>query len=174
MAAEGRLIVLAGLPGTGKSTLARGLGDRTGARVLSKDAIREALFAGRIEYSREQDDFCVEVMLQTAAGVRGRDPGAVVILDGRTFSRRYQLARVREFAGAAGVRVDVLLCECPEEVALARLAAQTDHPARDRDAALYWRVRGAWEGIEGGHRVIGTAAAPDECLDEALRALSLS
>lgn len=61
------IIVMAGLPGTGKSTLARLLSQRLSAVVLDKDSVRAALFSSSdIEYSDAQDDFVVGVMLQVA------------------------------------------------------------------------------------------------------------
>ena len=68
---------MAGLPGSGKTTIARELAGQTGGVVLSKDVIRAALFPPEdIEYSNEQDDFCMEVMLDTteqSARIRTRD-----------------------------------------------------------------------------------------------------
>ena len=54
------IVLMAGLPGTGKSTLARELAARTSGRVLSKDEIRHAIFLPEeIEFSSAQDDFCL-------------------------------------------------------------------------------------------------------------------
>lgn len=39
------IVIMAGLPGTGKTTLARELAVRVGGRVLSKDEIRHTLFS---------------------------------------------------------------------------------------------------------------------------------
>jgi hypothetical protein len=89
------IVLMAGLPGTGKTTLARELAARVGGRLLSKDEIRHALFsADEIEYSSQQDDFCQQVMLGTAAHLLQRDPNRIVFLDGRPFSRRYQIDNV--------------------------------------------------------------------------------
>ena len=83
------IVLMAGLPGTGKSTLARELAARVGASVIGKDEIRHALFSARdLEYSTEQDDFVMGIMLQAAAWILRKDPGRIVILDGRRFSRR--------------------------------------------------------------------------------------
>ena len=61
------IVLMAGLPGTGKTTLARELARRTQGALLSKDEIRAALFSPEdIEYSVKQDDFVMEIMLEAA------------------------------------------------------------------------------------------------------------
>ena len=67
-------VLMAGLPGTGKSTLARELAARMSGRVLSKDEIRHAIFVPEeIEFSSAQDDFCLRVMLETAGYLLSRN-----------------------------------------------------------------------------------------------------
>ncbi len=169
------LVLMAGLPGTGKSTIARALSARLGAVVLDKDRIRAALFPpDRIEYSTPQDDFCQRVMLQTAEYLLAQDRSQFVFLDGRPFSRRYQREQVVECARGLSTPWAILECTCREATALARLerdAIEGVHPARNRDADLYRRVRAAFEPIEEPRLLIDTDQPLQDCVGQALRYL---
>ena len=167
------LIAMAGLPGTGKSAMARGLAEAVGAAVLDKDPIRAALFApADIEHSTAQDDFCVGIMLQAAGYLWERDPGRAMILDGRPFSKRSQRAEVARFASTRAVRFVLIECVCPAHVARERIdrdARTGSHLARNRDASLYLRLRASFEPIEEAHLVVDTTADYDACLQLCLR-----
>ena len=107
------LILMAGLPGTGKSTLSRALAAELGGTVIDKDQVRASLFSPPdIEYSTEQDDFCMAVMLKVAGYLFRKDPARIVFLDGRTFSQTYQLKRATGFAEAIGQPWRILECTC--------------------------------------------------------------
>jgi len=156
------LVVMAGLPGTGKSTLARAVAERTGGFVLDKDPMRAALFpAALIEYSREQDDFVLRVMLKVAGWIIRRDGSSVVILDGRPFSKKYQLDQVIAFAEWIKTPWKIIECTCPEEIVRGRLE-QAQHPAQDRDFNLYLRVRAEWEEIARPKLLLDTCLPTDQ------------
>jgi len=163
---------MAGLPGTGKSTLAKALAAQLSGTVLNKDTIRHAIFEPRdVEYSTEQDDFCMEVMLQSAEYLFRRDPTRHVFLDGRTFSRRCQIDRVIEFATRLNQGWRILECVCSDESARARLAQAIAHPAGNRDFDLYVEVKRRFEAITLPKTVLDTDIAIEICVLSALTAL---
>lgn len=167
------IILMAGLPGTGKSTLARALSEKTAGCVLNKDQIRAALFTPNdIEYSTAQDDFCMEVMLQSAGFLLQKNPERRVFLDGRTFSRRYQIDRVLAVAAERKQPWIILECVCREESARRRLALDAEHPARNRDFALYLEVKAHFEEIQLRKTVIDTDQPIEDCVRLALRSLA--
>ena len=163
---------MAGLPGTGKSTLARELARQIRGRVLSKDEFRHAIFQpGEIEYSSRQDDFCLQLMLQTASYLLSRDPKKVVFLDGRPFSRRYQIENVLAFSETLHQPSRILECVCPEAIVRQRLekdAVAGEHPAGNRDFALYLDVKARFEAITFPKLVIDTSQDLGECVRQAL------
>jgi len=166
---------MAGLPGTGKSTLARELAARTSGRVLNKDEIRHAIFLPEeIEYSTRQDDCCLQVMLETGRYLLARNPARAIFLDGRPFSRRYQIDNVIAAADSLQQPWHILECVCSEETARHRLAGDLNgggHPAGNRDFQLYLEVKARFEAIVHPKIVIDTERPLEICVQQALVAL---
>src|SRR6266849_9499488 len=165
------IVIMAGLPGTGKSALCRALAKQVGGAVLDKDIIRAALFPPeRIEYSAAQDDFCQSVMLQAAGYLLARDAHAVIFFNGRTFSRRYQIDAVIESAQKFGSTFRTIECTCSEETARQRLdrdQAAGQHPAANRTFELYRRLKATFEPIPDPKLVVDTDQPLDECVARA-------
>jgi predicted kinase len=156
---------MAGLPGTGKSTIARVLASETGGIVLDKDRIRAALFPEHwIEYSQRQDDFCVEMLLQAAAYLltAPRVP-PFIFIDGRVFAFRHQIKRIIDWAIDAGCRLKIIHAVCSDETAHERLRAG-DHVATNRTYDLYLEIKARFEPIEQPKLTLDT----DESLESSV------
>jgi adenylylsulfate kinase len=142
--------------------------------VLNKDAIRHAIFSvEEIEYSSRQDDFCFEVMLETAGYLLQRQPARFIFLDGRPFSRRYQVNNVVVVAASLHQPWRILECVCSDETAKRRLEqdAAGAHQAGNRDYQLYLKVKSRYEVITPPKTVIDTDSPLEVCIERGWDAL---
>jgi hypothetical protein len=123
------VLIVRGLSGTGKSTLARALSHSLGLDHLQTDAIRRELFGespadlgfGQGIYSDENRMVVYDAMLDQTRHLL--DCGLSVILDG-TFLSTLLRARVALMARHYGVVPLVIHCRCPREVARARISSR--------------------------------------------------
>jgi len=152
---------MAGLPGTGKSSLATMLAERLGGVVLNKDAVRAALFPGpALDYSREQDDLTLEA-IYAAARIITCTRCLPVILDGRTYSKAYQVRALFNAADPLGFAPHVVECVASDEVVKVRLErdlANGSHPAKNRTFEMFLNVKGTAEPLDVPRLVLDTSS----------------
>jgi predicted kinase len=163
--------MLAGLPATGKSTLARQLSAHLErCAVLDKDRVRAALFPGPMtDYTADQDALCFRAMIEAATYMTSRSLARFIIFDGRTFSKQTQIDEVISAAEAAGAGWRILHLTCSDEAAEKRLRTpDPSHPAANRDTTLYYRVKAAFEPIEHEKLDLDTTDGIDSILPQAL------
>jgi len=163
------VVVLVGLPGAGKSTLARALAERLpAARVIDKDRVRDALF-GPCDYTSAERDVTFSAMLDAARYHLGR--GRVVLFDGLTFARRTEVAAAEAMAADSGAFAAVIVCDVPVSVAVQRCEEDTAagaHPAANRDGDLVRRVASEMEEPAGAYLTLTTTRPVDELVGPAL------
>ena len=124
-------VVLNGIPGSGKSTIARPLADELGVPLIAKDTIKEAFVDayGAVDgdESKRIGGACVAVMHAIAQGMSG------ALLEG-PFRRGVGEEELSRYGRGRMVQV---FCRCPLEVAVERCeqrAARGErHPAHVRD-----------------------------------------
>jgi predicted kinase len=169
-------VLFAGLPGTGKTTLAVALARRFNAAVLDKDRVRAALFPGELtDYTAAQAQLCVRAMLEAAAYMTERHQVNYVFVDGRTFSRQADVEEVLAAAKHAGAGWRILHVICADTVAEERLAHNDPtHPARNRGPALYQQIKQRYEPLLQPHLTVDTTFGFDGQLEAVAAYLRVS
>lgn len=140
---QAHLILITGLPGTGKSTLARMLASRYRLPLICKDTIKEPLLdvigARDRADSRRLSDASFAVMFALAGECLRT--GTDLILEGNFRAGEHEPA-VRAIAAAQALTsapLAQILCRAAEPVRVARLQARATDPSRHaghRDAAM--------------------------------------
>ncbi|MGI5132839.1 AAA family ATPase [Pseudonocardia sp. CA-107938] len=171
-----RLVLVGGLPGTGKTTVAGGLADARGAVVISSDRIRKeaagldpvtpagAGFAGGI-YTRDRTEQLYANLLHRAELLLGR--GESVVLDASWIAARHRVAAAAVSA-RTGSEFVPLRCCASADVAARRIADRgpTASDATPAIAAAMAAVADPWPQAV----VVDTSGVPATALAQALRA----
>jgi predicted kinase len=171
------LIVMAGLPGTGKSTLATRLAEATGGIVLSKDVVRAALFpAPVLDYTAAQDEIAMSAVFAATMHILKAHPTLPVFIDGRTFSKLGQLDAPVAVAAELGLPLRVIECLCADEVARARIEADHaagSHLAGNRTPELYVRAKASAVPLTVPRLTLDTGVLSlEECVKRAIEYLA--
>ena len=176
------LILTAGLMGTGKSVLARGLAPRLGAAVIRTDLIRKELLAinpdehrhdpfGQGIYSGEITRLTYDRVLEIAGEEIRKGRSAII---DASYKRREERILAAERAKEWGGDFFLVECFCPEAVVRQRLdarqAAGTD--PSDGRWEIFLAQKADFDPITelpaASHIVVDTSADPDASLEAAV------
>jgi aminoglycoside phosphotransferase family enzyme/predicted kinase len=172
------LVLVGGLPGTGKSELARGLAGRAGFHVLRSDVVRKELAGGDASGRLPESHYSAEWNERTYARClrRAREylfEGERVVVDATFREERYRQAFLRA-AVRWGVPAALLLCKATPETVRKRLEARHGD-ASDADWAVYQRAAASWEEMTPDTRrlshAVSTEGTPEAAQARALEAL---
>lgn len=170
------LVLVAGLPGTGKSSVARGLEADAGFRVIRSDVVRKELAhatapAGGALYTPQWNERTYAECLRQAEQLLLE--GGRVLVDANFREERQRAA----FLGAAvrlGVPGCLLVCRAEPETVRQRLEARRGDVS-DADWPVYLRLAREWEepgaSTKRVSRVISTEETPERVQARAADAL---
>lgn len=165
------VVAVMGLPGAGKSVVARAIEDQMQLRRVCRDQIRAAMFP-RCNYSFIEKRAAYKgVLLALEINCMLR-VGSVI--DGMTFSRQRELVRVAEVAARHGVDTIPLLVSCPPDLARERVARDIElnrHIAADRNPETVNDVLARWEAPPEGTLVIDATLPAAQMCRAALAAI---
>ena len=166
------LVMLSGLPGTGKSFFCLKLRQRLPAAIVESDAVRNALFAGPTFSPRESGhvfDVC-HILME-----RLLHRGIPVIMDATNLMERHR-EQVYHIAERCGTALFIVRLDASSEVVRQRLERRAQqHDSQDpslADWAVYCRMRYAWEPIRRNHFRVDTSTDIDSAVRQVVAAVS--
>ena len=170
------IIVVCGLAGSGKSTIARILGARTGYQIFNSDVIRKQLAGipltshlqheyGAGLYNESVNALTYDCLLKQAEHDIKMGKGAIV---DATFKDPQHRRLVIEMSSRTGVPVLFVECRASEETTFRRLQERQQRPGEVSDAtvAVYLRQRKEFAPLteipDSSRTVLDTEGDPDE------------
>ena len=161
------LVVVSGLPGTGKSYFCSRLAERLPSIILESDALRKTLFP-QPSYSQTESTRLFKTIRLLVERLLKR--GLSLILDATNLSERY-----REYFYSIADRLDVKLVlvsvEAPPFLVKERLEARLKNPQEKSDASweVYQKMSYSVEKIIRKHYVADTSRDITPVLDKIMR-----
>jgi len=149
------LVITSGLPGTGKTSVAKELSKHLKAERLTTDELR-----GRIDkhpdYSQKHKRSVYAALMQEAE--KKLKQGKSIILDG-TFFKRDMRQRARDLAQKHNEQLYLIKVTCPEEIVKDRLEkrCQSGSDASEADFKVYKIIKNQFQEIKDPDYIIDTA-----------------
>jgi predicted kinase len=146
------LVIICGLPGVGKTTIAKNLAPLIDASILSTDKIRKELISNPT-YQKEERALIYDVMILLAKYLQ--QVGRNCILDA-TFNKEYSRNQVKNMLKVSEDQFFIVECTCPEKIVFSRLKNRKDDYS-DADALVYQKMKKIYEPVKDKHITVDTS-----------------
>lgn len=144
-------MIVCGLPGVGKTTIAKDLAPLIDAVVLSTDKIRKELIANPT-YKKQERKLIYDVLLIVAKYLH--QAGINCILDA-TFNTENSRKELRKKLGLSQEQICIIECICPDDIVISRLKDRKNDYS-DADISIYKKMKRIYEPIKGEHIILDT------------------
>ena len=152
----GRLVVVCGLPGVGKTTVAERVAAHVDGRIRRTDVIRKELFDDP-EYTDAETEAVYDELLARARD--DVDAGDAVVLDATFADARFRAA-ARETAAAAAAEFDLVEVACDEAVVERRIERRDG--ISDADFEIHLHFKELFDEVATDHVVVDNSGTEAE------------
>ena len=167
--AKPALVIVSGLPGTGKSYFSRKLAERLPSAVIESDALRKQLFPTPT-YSAEESHRLFNACHRLIEELLGK--GVPVILDATNLVEHHREPLYR-IARRLGAKLIIVRVEAPHELVRQRLQGRAEGINRedksDAGWSIYQRMRTRVERISRNYFAVDTSRDITPVIDKIVR-----
>lgn len=151
------LVVVCGLPGVGKTTVAREIVDRLDARLVRTDVVRKEILT-EPRYTEAETQLVYEEALDRARETL--QEGTDVVIDGTFRDREYRI-RALETAEEVDVEFRLVRVVCDEDVVRRRIQERVDDES-DADFEVHQMFRETFDRVALQHETIDNSGSLTE------------
>ena len=144
-------MIVCGLPGVGKTTIAKDLAPLINAVVLSTDKIRKELIPNPT-YKKQEKKLIYNVLLIVAKYLH--QAGINCILDA-TFNTENSRKELRKKLGLSQEQICIVECICPDDIVISRLKDRKNNYS-DADISIYKKMKRIYQPIKEEHIILDT------------------
>lgn len=141
------VIIVVGLPGSGKSYFASRFAGMLGATYIKSDEVRKQLLSKK-SYSEKEKLSVYDAMLKQMTTLLEQKKD--IVLDATFYKREIRAKFLDELKGKAGI----YLIEVRANVALTRERLKKQRPDSDADFEVYKKIKQQWEPLTEDHLIL--------------------
>jgi predicted kinase len=162
------LYIVCGLPGTGKTTMAKRIADETKSFLLNTDIIRRKIIEDP-KYTEREKYMIYNLLFEMAE--KFLVTGKSVVIDG-TFYRKELRERAKEIAKKTKNKFRIVEVTCSEEIIRKGMKKRKKKGSvSDADFGIYKRIKKVFEPIKEKHLVLDTTKGFDQAVDKFRRSV---
>jgi predicted kinase len=158
------IVLICGLPGTGKTFLSNKLSQYINSTVLSTDKIRKELIQ-KPTYTPWERALIYDVLFLLAKYLHYS--GINCILDG-TFNMEKSRREIKDLLNLSNDQFYIIECICPEDLIITRLLLRKDDYS-DATVSIYLKMKKIYEPVRQKHISINTSKSVYKNIDRILR-----
>lgn len=155
------LVVVCGLPGVGKTTVADTVADRVDGRLLRTDVIRKEILTDP-EYTEEESRMVYDELFDRARATV--EDGTSVVLDG-TFRDAVRRTRAADLSASLDAEFRLVKVECAERVVRDRIESR-EGDASDADFEIHRMYRETFDAISRDHVTVDNSDGLESTLQQ--------